>query len=270
MTKLNKALTPSLLALAGLAFILSVPAAASQPEASRFSRSAEGRATAAPLLRQQLVGAPVTGHDAMVLEGPRVSPGRPATDKRLAAAAGTQIRTENHDTVDFLIFEAFSEVFYDFDGDGYFHGFAVTFDADVSEGWADVYAELYLSRNGGPWNRYFTTRVFSIQGADSADAYEVVTDLDIGYPTGDYDVLIELYDAESGDFLTDFGPADTSALAWLPLEDAEFDAPHYGYGYATHGGGGSGPALLIFIALLAAWRQRQRERTAATRTRASS
>ena len=46
-----------------------------------------------------------------------------------------------------------------------------------------------------------------------------------GYPTGDYDLLIELFDAYDGTFLSSFGPEDTSALAYLPLEDFNRDAP---------------------------------------------
>lgn len=260
MNKPNHARKLSLLALIALTLGVSMPAGADPQDGARFSRSLEGRATASQDLRKQLESAPVSEQAAIVLDGPRVSPGRVASGKRIGAAAGTGIRTASHDTVDFEIYGASSEVFYDLDRDGFFHGFAITFDADVSAGWADVFAELFLSRNGGPWNHYYTTRVFSIFEVDSADAYEVVTDLDIGYPTGDYDVLIELYDADSGDFLTDYGPDEDPALAWLPLEDAELDTPYYDQGH--YGGGGSGPALLIFITLLVAWRQRQRDRAA--------
>ena len=256
MNKPNPARILSLLALATVALAVSAPARASAEEPARFSRSAEGRATASTELREQLVSAPVSEHEAIIADGPRVSPGRTTSGKRIGSAAGTGIRLASHDSVDFVIYDASSELFYDLDRDGFFHGFAITFDADVSAGWADVYARLYLSRNGGPWNLYFTTRVFSILDADSGDAYEVVTDLDTGYPTGDYDVLIELYDADSGDFLTDYGPADDASLAWLPLEDAGLDIPYYEHGY--HGGGGTGPALLVFLALLAAWREQRR------------
>ncbi len=60
------------------------------------------------------------------------APGRVASGKRTGSAAGTGMRLASHDTVDFSIYNALSEVFYDLDRDGYFYGFAMTFDADVS------------------------------------------------------------------------------------------------------------------------------------------
>lgn len=258
MNTWKRARTLGLFSLVSLALTAGLAAGAETGEMLRFSRSAEGRAADSADLSKRLPGAPITEQAAIKLDGPRVSPGRVASGKRIGTAAGTGIQTASHDTVDFWIYDASSELFYDLDRDGFFHGMAITFDADVSAGWADIYAELYLSRNGGPWNLYYTTRVFSILDADSNDAYEVVTDLDFGYPSGDYDVLIELYDADSGDFLADYGPDDDAALAWLPLEDAELDTPYRNYNQGSYGGGGTGPALLVLIALLAAWRQRER------------
>ena len=46
-----------------------------------------------------------------------------------------------------------------------------------------------------------------------------------GYPTGSYDVLIELFDAWDHSFVADLGPESTSELSFLPLEDAERDTP---------------------------------------------
>lgn len=227
---------------------------------SRFSRSAEGRSASDINRTELLSGAPIDEFSALQTEGPRVSPGRASLGKKIGLIENAGISKASHETVDFWIYDADSVVFYDFDGDGYFHGLTVYFDADVSDGVADVYAELYLSRNGGPWNRYYTTRVFSIFGADSEDEYEVVTEFDTGYPSGDYDVLVELYDADSGDFLADIGPVDDTDLAYLPLEDAGWDAPPI-YGDPYYGGGGSsGPALLMLLLVLIAWRQRQLDR----------
>lgn len=253
--------------LASIFLALALPALATEQaaETARFSRSVEGRAAAPSDRQAQLKGTPAAEMPALELSGPRIAPGRAARAQRSKTAGTGGIASLTHDTVDFTIYSATSDVFLDLDFDGYFRGFAVTFDADVSEGVADVYAELYLSRNGGPWNLFFTTRVFSIFGADSADEYEVVSELDFGYPSGDYDVLIELYDADSGDFLTDYGPADDPALSYLPLEDAEYDTPPIYYD-SHYGGGSSGPLLLILLLLLVARQQRRRERGALAAT----
>lgn len=259
-----------ILTLATIFLPIATPAMASdQAEAqSRYSRTLEGRRATESDRRSQLAGAGTHALPALETAGPRVAPGRAARALKRKTAGSIGPRVETHDTVDFSIYDATSEVFLDLDFDGYFRGFAVTFDADVSEGVADVYAELYLSRNGGPWNLFFTTRVFSIFGAESGDEYEVVSELDFGYPSGDYDVLIELYDADTGDFLTDYGPADNAALSYLPLEDAEFDTPPVFY-ESHYGGGSSGPLMLVLLLLLAARQQRRRDRDAlAVRVRA--
>jgi hypothetical protein len=144
---------------------------------------------------------------------------------------------------DFSIFDARTVISRDDDDDGYYHRLSVSFDPDVVSGRAWVYAELYLSLEGGPWNRYYTTESFPIEGDDSEDDYEVVTRLMDGYPSGYYDVLIELYDADNDDFLAEYGPYDDRDLRALPLEDSYRDGDdHY------HGGGGAiGLSMLLLV-----------------------
>ena len=96
----------------------------------------------------------------------------------------------------YRIYDAGSELSWDDDEDGFYHRLRVSFDADVDQGDAHVYAKLFLSFEGGPWNHYFTTDVFHILGDAGYDDYVVVTRLLDDYPSGYYDVLIELYDAD--------------------------------------------------------------------------
>ena len=65
---------------------------------------------------------------------------------------------------DFWIFDADVQLFYDDDGDGYFYGIDLLFDADTIYSSADVYAAVYLSFEGGPWNEYAVTDDFTIFG----------------------------------------------------------------------------------------------------------
>jgi hypothetical protein len=118
----------------------------------------------------------------------------------------------------------------------------VTFDPDVSTGRAWVYAKLYLSLEGGPWNQYYTTENFPVDEDRSDDDFEVVTRLLDGYPSGYYDVLIELYDADSDQWLTEYDSDDDQDLAVLPLEDSYRDDD------GNHEGGGG--ALDLGIVLL--------------------
>jgi hypothetical protein len=112
-------------------------------------------------------------------------------------ASSTQARqfdgvANRHDQL-FEIYTADVRLIADLDGDGYHHALLVSFDVDVNYQDADVYAKLYLSREGEPWGQYFTTGLFHIHGDSDEDVYEVETELLEGYYPGYYAVLIEIY-----------------------------------------------------------------------------
>lgn len=169
----------------------------------------------------------------------------PATKARTSAL-------RNADT-GFGVYDGFAEIYFDDDADGFFYGLDVFFDVDTDFQSAFVYAALYLSLNGGPWELYYTTEDFEINGAIADDEYLVETELFEGYPTDYYDVLIEIYDADFGDFVAEFGPADSAALSVLPLEDQIRDTPVVvGSGFvAVGGGGGALGGSLLGLGLLA-------------------
>ncbi len=174
-------------------------------------------------------------------EGTRSAPdGSTESAQALKQLQGiTDAPSHTHVTHDFSIFDATTFLLHDDDGDGYYHYFSVIFDPDVSIGSADVYAKLYLSRNGGPWNHYFTTQVFTIVEDSAFDEYEVVTALISGYPPGDYDILIELYEVGWPDMVASRGPFEDYDLNYLPLEDEDHDYVDYGYvdyGVSVSGG----------------------------------
>ena len=166
---------------------------------------------------------------------------------------------------DFWIYDVDVILFNDDDRDGYYHGIDLLFDADTYFSSAEVYAVLYLSYEGGPWNEYGVTEDFWIYGTSADDEYVMVTELMQGYPTGDYDLLIELFDAWDGSFVASYGPEDTSELAYLPLEDFNRDAPVEETRVVVNsGGGGAMDGWLLgafFLVLLAGairkiWRRR--------------
>lgn len=159
--------------------------------------------------------------------------------------------------VDFWFYSADVVLFNDQDRDGYYHGIDLLFDADTYYTVAEVYAVVYLSFEGGPWNEYGATENFTIFGSSSEDDYVLVSELLEGYPTGSYDILVELFDAYDDTFLAWIGPEDTSELAFLPLEDANRDAAVVPEVIVVNrGGGGSlGWLLILGLALTAAARR---------------
>ena len=137
---------------------------------------------------------------------------------------------------DFWFFDAGSTLRSDRDGDGFHREFRVRFDADVISGSAIVFARLYLRRVGDlDWLLYHETDDFQIIGEDGDDDYFVTTTLDDGWPTGDYDVLIDLYESGFPGIVATIGPVDSGALALLPLEEAGLDLPIELPGYDING-----------------------------------
>ncbi|MGB1262929.1 MAG: choice-of-anchor H family protein [Cognaticolwellia sp.] len=154
----------------------------------------------------------------------------------------------------FSIYTGFSQLIEDIDGDGYYQTFSVTFDADILSPVANeqalVYADLYLSENGGPWELYFSTDDFVITGEDSDDEFEVVTRLDSGYVPTQYDVLIDLYEVGYSDVVATYSSDDTNALYALPLESADYDPEYIEVEYYEEHGGSSSVFLLSALLLL--------------------
>ena len=146
-----------------------------------------------------------------------------------AAVAEKTARTNTERSTrfsDFYIYGATSTLRSDRDADGYHAEFRIRFDADVLVGDAWVYAKLYLRRAGeSQWFLYRETDDFYIAGQSSSDEYYVTTTLDAGYPTAEYDVLIDLYESGFNGIVATLGPLDSGALSYLPLEEVGLDVP---------------------------------------------
>ncbi|PMG41869.1 choice-of-anchor H family protein [Shewanella sp. 10N.286.52.B9] len=160
---------------------------------------------------------------------------------------------------DFTIYQAYSHLYDDFDEDGFYQTFTVTFDADVygfSVGEpANVYAELYLSRNGGPWQHYYSTDIFTIYGEAEDDSYEVLTTLAQGYKTDYYDVLIDLYEVGYEDIVATISSEEADSLYALPLESSDRDTVYIEEEIIeteviVSGGSTSGVMLILAVGLL--------------------
>lgn len=158
---------------------------------------------------------------------------------------------------DFAIYGASSFLQDDYDGDGYYQTFSVVFDADIysysSNQLGEVYALLYLSKNGGPWTHYFTTDDFIIESDTDADEYEVITTFLSGYSSNEYDILIDLYQVGYSDVVASYSSDDSNALYALPLESADYDQVYvepYIEVVEVHGGSMSVLILLLLSIVL--------------------
>ncbi len=176
----------------------------------------------------------------------RVSP-----DELVTKPKDAMSRTQSAGLGDHWVYDAFVEMDSDLDGDGYYHFLRVVFDVDSVYTSAYVFAELYLSADGETWEHFYTTDDFLVEGQTAFDEYEVETELVSGYPRGYYDVLIEIYDADDVEYVDEFGPAQSSAMSLLPLEDMYADGvPRPPPAVIVEEDGGGGAAL--WLVLLAA------------------
>ena len=156
---------------------------------------------------------------------------------------------------DFSIYGATSLLEDDYDGDGFYQTFSVSFDADIysytENQWGEVYALLYISKNGGPWTHYFTTDNFLIEGDTDLDEYEVITTFLSGYSSDYYDVLIDLYQVGYSDIVATYSSDDSEALYALSLESADYDEPYIeSYVEVVEISGGSFSIVTLLIIFL--------------------
>lgn len=171
----------------------------------------------------------------------------------LAALPITGLASPDH-----WIYEADVELFDDLDSDGYYTFLSVRVDADSLRTSAWVFAELWLSDDGVNWEHYHSTDDFLIGGETGDDEIFIETELVEGYPTGEYDLLVELYDVTNPDFPTfsdEYGPNQDSAMALLPLEDISQD-PEPVVVTVVDGGGGALSYWVLPALLLAGWQLR--------------
>jgi len=194
-------------------------------------------------------------YKALTLSGDR---NKPTGDRNKSTGASGQQKTSGSESrssesgtpnTDFWFYTADVELFTDRDRDGYYAGIDLLFDADSYYDIAEVYAVIYLSYEYGPWNEYAETEDFTIFGTSGEDEYIVETDLVEGYPTGNYDILIELYDTYDNALVATMGPEDTSELSILPLEDIGRDSPAETTQIVVNSGGGGSLSWLLLLGL---------------------
>ncbi len=196
---------------------------------------------------------------------------QPPAETRLTKPAGpTAVQMNAASCCAYRIYSATTRLFDDIDGDGFYTYLRVSFDIDTDYFDADVFVRLFMRGDDGRWTQFYQSPVFTIYGSSASDDYEVETELVAGFPPDDYDVLIEVYDADYGDLVVEYGPLESSALSFLPLEDVSFDGGLPAPVTISRGGGGGAIGLeFLVLGVLAAslaWRGRRR-RTAAIRIR---
>lgn len=172
----------------------------------------------------------------------------------LQGKSGEMLRTTDH--IDYWFYDAWVTLYGDRDYDGYFYGFSLEFDADTTYYQAPVYAIVYLGKNDF-YEPFHVTAVFTLFGESSDDSVLLESELETGYPTGDYDILIELIDADSDLHVATIDAYSDADLSYQSLESAEFDQPVTSEVVVEYHAGSWGLAGLIGLAGLVLIRRRK-------------
>lgn len=167
------------------------------------------------------------------------------------------------------LYDADTTLITDLNNDGFYHRFSVAIDADTIYSTAYIYARLYLSYEGGPWNHYASSDDYHIHYDSEQDVFIIETELVDGFVPGYYDIRIELYDADHDEWLLSYGPYDDASLAALPLEDSYYDERYTASVYpletevviSGHGHGSTGVWLWFLPVLIALSRRCYRSQT---------
>ncbi len=182
-----------------------------------------------------------------------------STAKNIAIMPRLNLTNRSFSDGTFVIYEGYSQLIEDLDADGYFQTFSVTFDTDLLTGnphdEAVVYAELYLSENGGPWVHYYSTDSFVIHGESSDDEFEVYSTLEQGFSANHYDVLIDIYEEGYPNIVASYSSDDSNSLYALPLESSDYDLEYIEYYSEVHTGGSSSVIALIIMMIALSIRQ---------------
>ncbi|MGX5173609.1 choice-of-anchor H family protein [Aliikangiella sp. IMCC44653] len=181
------------------------------------SVAAKGRSLSTPVIKNASQGVKITRNSVTkkIRETPQLKAEASKQELQVRAAEPKQSASMHQ----FSFYDAWTVLEVDYDNDGYFSEFTLNFDADFTGGYADVYAVMYLSKDGGPWIHFNTTDVFTIYSNDSTDSYSVFTRLNSEFSTGNYDLLIDLYEVGVSGIAATAEPYDFNGLNNLPLED---------------------------------------------------
>lgn len=138
---------------------------------------------------------------------------RPVTTQKLidpntATVNGTSV----------AVYDVWFDMLGDTDGDGYYHQFDVNFDLDTLYSHQRVYVIGKL--HGNTSQVLFQTEPYTLNGDSGSDSYQARVLLTDGYPSGQYELSLTVYDADSHAQLLHYDSQDNYRLASLYLEDS--------------------------------------------------
>ncbi len=159
---------------------------------------------------------------------------------------------------DFWIYDSWVTFLDDIDGDNYYSRFLVEFDVDTVYVEAPVYAVVYLG-DADEYEAIHVSDTFWVYGENTEDSYVVDSELVSGFPSYDYDILIEIYDADTDELVAFSDGYEDADLAFVSLESQNHDIYQETLVVTSHAHGGSLMLTsLAFVLGMISWRKLRR------------
>jgi hypothetical protein len=119
------------------------------------------------------------------------------------------------------VYDVWFNLIEDTDGDGYFHQFEVSFDVDTQYAQQEIYVVGKLI--GATSQQLFETEHYHIESDSGADSYQTTVLLSDGYPSGEYNMELNVYDAQTDTLLLHVNGQHDQDMWGLYLEDAKLE-----------------------------------------------
>ncbi|MCW8107479.1 choice-of-anchor H family protein [Alteromonas ponticola] len=163
---------------------------------------------------------------------------------------------------DFWIYDSWITLLDDHDGDTFYSRFLVEFDVDTIYVEAPVYAVVYLG-DAEEYEAIHVSDTFWVYGETTGDSYIVDSELVAGFRPFDYDILIEIYDADTDELVAFSDGFEDADLALVSLESQNRDIYRETVVVTAHAHGGSILfSSLAFLAVMSGYRMLHKRPTA--------
>jgi hypothetical protein len=162
------------------------------------------------------------------------------------------------DSINYWFHDVWLSLNTDYDYDGFASGFTLEFDIDSFFNQTRVYAVVYLG-TGNRFESLYTTQSFNLISDSSNDRVTLDFELATGYPTNDYNVLIEVFDANTHGLLTYVDDTNFAALYLVPLESQNYESTTSEFTVVERHGGAIGLPLIVGALVLLLWQRRCRK-----------
>ncbi|MEC8813799.1 MAG: hypothetical protein CSH49_10145 [Alcanivorax sp.] len=143
----------------------------------------------------------------------------PEKTQTMGVARGLSLETTSNRYSDssVRVYDVWFNMVADTDGDGYYHQFEVNFDIDSELYRQDIYVVGELA--GASRQILFQTETYMLSGDSGDDTYQARVLLTEGYPSQAYELILNIYSAETDSLLLQYDGDNDSRLRSLFLED---------------------------------------------------